>query len=915
MEKYNFVVVLTKTEVALVGLQGLEPQEKLIRPISGAHFLTAHGNRLIIAFGLKVLLFVYQKKTQKFDEKEQPINLPEKIIRADWIGNGLFLGFSRKYMFVSLKDNIPQFVIDTTRSGTPTSARISKNEIVVGIDEKGKFIDSNGKESQNFQIQWSDVPSLVCHFEPYIVGIINGKIEVINRLTNKVAQQITDIKTVRNITVCQKSKLLLVCDEINVWKLELPSLIEQVTILSSPEYCKYDEAIFLLDYPGNYEKMVEQDKEMKLKEIREMHSFHLFCQKQYSRALEYFDEMNEFDFRSIFYLYPALIKTETLKKLQVKPPLNTGNYDPTQDDIQAAIWALIIFLTKQRGYIVKYISDPAKFPNIKAKFMLERDPNILSLIDTVILKCYVEVSQELIMSFFKFPHNSCDLEESKRVLESKNLVKELVELHRIKLLDEDALKIVSSQYEKTKKADELVSYLKHLNNDKLDLIFKYSGWVIHNFPERAKEIFIWNVRAPRQDELGEIQEKKLFGQLRLNEQNDFNSNTPSNESTTRIAIPSLGKKAFLQMKDGKARSTTPTHSLIQKTIKDIRQGWEEERFLDIKKVINFLQGFNNFSEIPYLEHVINYWDYRDPDVHNTLLLGYLKKAQILRTEKKKLKNSGSDKHSIKTKKSNLKGLKLRMIDFIKNSEYYQPEKMIPHFPIQFFLESRALILSKMGQHASALNIYVHKMKKLEKAEEYCNLVYNEDDPESKQVYLLLLKEFLSLNDKEYISIYENKLISLKKKKTLSEDEKELLSVYQKEQPNKLQKSLDIVIKYFNRIDSHEALSLLPEDIPIEKVYDFLHSIINKTIEKSRTLRVTKNIQQSENFNLKLKLNLIKRGRIFIDSNTICPICHKKIGNSVFVVYPNDKVVHKKCAPDLSLCPVTGTQFGTFKNDN
>lgn len=38
------------------------------------------------------------------------------------------------------------------------------------------------------------------------------------------------------------------------------------------------------------------------------------------------------------------------------------------------------------------------------------------------------------------------------------------------------------------------------------------------------------------------------------------------------------------------------------------------------------------------------------------------------------------------------------------------------------------------------------------------------------------------------------------------------------------------------------------------------------------------------------------------------ICAKKIGNTIFVVYPNLRVYHSKCAANHSIDPMTGVDF-------
>lgn len=76
---------------------------------------------------------------------------------------------------------------------------------------------------------------------------------------------------------------------------------------------------------------------------------------------------------------------------------------------------------------------------------------------------------------------------------------------------------------------------------------------------------------------------------------------------------------------------------------------------------------------------------------------------------------------------------------------------------QDLFEERAVLLSRIGQHEAALNIYAHKLKRFAMAEEYvsppqyCTLLtslsycakhYNSEKEEARDVYLSLLRVYL-----------------------------------------------------------------------------------------------------------------------------------------------------------------------------
>ena len=56
----------------------------------------------------------------------------------------------------------------------------------------------------------------------------------------------------------------------------------------------------------------------------------------------------------------------------------------------------------------------------------------------------------------------------------------------------------------------------------------------------------------------------------------------------------------------------------------------------------------------------------------------------------------------------------------------------------------------------------------------------------------------------------------------------------------------------------------------------------------------------------------KKKNVITDSDKSCDLCKKKIGSTIFVVYPNLKVYHSKCAPNPNIDPVTGVDFSKKK---
>jgi hypothetical protein len=113
-------------------------------------------------------------------------------------------------------------------------------------------------------------------------------------------------------------------------------------------------------------------------------------------------------------------------------------------------------------------------------------------------------------------------------------------------------------------------------------------------------------------------------------------------------------------------------------------------------------------------------------------------------------------------------LRKRLLEFLRKSQYYAPEKMLSKFPPDELLEERAILLSRIGRHpqvrlasillapllftpplsfplssslVQALAIYAHKLHDVDAAENYCAQFFS-DQGEEKSIYLSLLQVYL-----------------------------------------------------------------------------------------------------------------------------------------------------------------------------
>lgn len=134
--------------------------------------------------------------------------------------------------------------------------------------------------------------------------------------------------------------------------------------------------------------------------------------------------------------------------------------------------------------------------------------------------------------------------------------------------------------------------------------------------------------------------------------------------------------------------------------------------------------------------------------------------------------------------------------FLEISSYYDPGRLICDFPFDGLLEERALLLGRMGKHEQALFIYVHILKDTRMAEEYCHKHYDQNKDGNKDVYLSLLRMYLSPPSIHCLGPIKLELLEPKAN---------------------LQAALQVLELHHSKLDTTKALNLLPANTQINDI--------------------------------------------------------------------------------------------------
>ena len=170
----------------------------------------------------------------------------------------------------------------------------------------------------------------------------------------------------------------------------------------------------------------------------------------------------------------------------------------------------------------------------------------------------------------------------------------------------------------------------------------------------------------------------------------------------------------------------------------------------------------------------------------------------------------------------------------------------------------------------------------------------------------------------YIKFFKKLSAQFKSDNILDEQKEiiknEMLKIMDMSNKHELTKEKKNSLEILNILNPNEILNEIPEDWTLNDdiVYEFLRNSLmqytnvnNEFKREEGLLKVDLNYKQ-------LELYKVKNRHVNVDIGTICNACKKKIGTTIFVVYPNNAIYHTNCAPNPHIEPMKGTDFTNFR---
>ncbi|KAL6717314.1 Vacuolar morphogenesis protein 6 [Lecanora helva] len=884
VKEANVLISLSNSQISFHDLQNYELRETLSKTKGAATFAVTSNavedastevmsmvSRLAVAIKRRLILWSWHDG--ELENETSEISLATGIKSMTWItGTRLIAGLTSSYVLVDVVTRAVTEIIgpgsiggapgqDGGRFGgagvagmsylgmsapQPLATQLGEGETLLARDINTLFIDTDGSSLGRRQVPWAFAPEDVGYSYPYLLALqaAKGILEIRNPKTLTLLQKI-ELPSAHqlhvpqpNVSLAHAGKGFLVLSERCIWRMQASDYNSQVDTLAKEG--RLDEALSLLDM---LEDALLQDKASNVRDIKMMKAQNLFDQQKYRDSIDLFTEVSAPP-KVVIGLYPPFIAGGASVTSLGQKQNPSQHEDPTKQ-------------------ISEEHSQPTKSRESSAS----------------------EVE------------SSKDKSDNGKLLEGKELKNATEELRGFlvsartkmkKVLDPDGQfkadatdqsKVEIASLLAKKKYDDSTDHEQLIESAKLvdTTLFRAYMFVspsfagplfrIDNFcdPDVVNEKLI---EAGRYNDLVDFFYGKGLHKQALDLLKRFGESDDSTEVAPHLAGPqrtvqylqSLPPEMIdliLQFAEWPLKKDTDLGMEI--FIADTQNA----ETLPRHKVLQYLQNIDRSLAVKYLEHVIYELDDTTPNFHQRLVNIYIEDLRANMFSNKVERTKWREKTH----------------ELLKSSTQYQAYKALGLLPKDDhnLYEARAIVLSKMGQHKQALDIYVFQLKDAEKAEQYCNEIYMSEMSSIPQGEAV---DRTSKGDSQNVasSIYNT-----------------LLSLYlSPPPPDKPQwgPALNILAKHGARMPAWSTLNLIPETFPVKDLESYFRGRIRSANTIVNEGRIVAGMRSALAFSEESKLRLGdnapggNRGRnrrVVITEDRVCGVCYKRFGGSVIKV--------------------------------
>ncbi|KAL5754650.1 hypothetical protein ACOSP7_022870 [Xanthoceras sorbifolium] len=872
----------------------------------GANVYSWDDRRGLLCFARQKRVCIFRHDGGRGFVEVKDFGVPDMVKSMSWCGENICVAIRKEYVILNATNGALSEVFPSGRLAPPLVVFLPSGELLLGKENIGVFVDQNGKLLQADRICWSEAPTNVIIQKPYAIALLPRRVEIRSLRVPYPLIQTLVLQNVRHLL--PSSNAVIVALENSVFGLFPVPLGAQIVQLTASG--NFEEALGLCKLLPPEDSSLRAAKEGSI-HIRYAH--YLFDNGSYEEAMEHFLS-SQVDITYVLSLYPSIVLPKTTmvpepeKLMDISPDASylsraSSGLSDDMDSLPAhlieseenaaleskklshnTLMALIKFLQKKRNNIIEKATaegteevvldavgdnfasyDFSRFKKSnKGRSTIPINSGareMAAILDTALLQALLLTGQSSAALELLKGLNYCDLKICEETLQKRNHYSALLELYKSNSMHREALKLLhklveesksnQSQAEFTQKfnPESIIEYLKPLCGTDPILVLEFSMLVLESCPTQTIELFL-------------------------------SGNIPADlvNSYLKQHAPSM-------------------------------QG----RYLELMLAMNengISGNLQNEMVQIYLSEVLDW---------------YVDLSAQQRWD---------EKDYSPTRK--------KLLSALESISGYNPEPLLKRLPPDALYEERAILLGKMNQHELALSLYVHKLHVPDLALAYCDRVYESvvHQPSAKSsgnIYLTLLQIYL--NPRRTTKNFEKRITTLVSSQNTSTPKvglhtavkakggrgtKKIAAIEGAEDMRMspsgtdssksdgdaeefseeggstimLDEVLDLLSQRWDRINGGQALKLLPRETKLQNLIPFLGPLLRKSSEAYRNFSVIKSLRQSENLQVKDELYKQRKTVVKITSDSICSLCRKKIGTSVFAVYPNaTTLVHFVCFRD------------------
>ncbi|KHN87495.1 Vam6/Vps39-like protein [Toxocara canis] len=462
-----------------------------VKPITA--FCSHDDGLLYVAVAARKKVFLYKWLFDEFTKVALdlvPAYLSENTQCISWCGPIISFSVQNDYHYMTvfpLKEEpieVKKLFSTGSRIGEPLIVDIQDKELIAYCRDNFLFFQEyDGGASSVPKVKFSSSPIQIVYDAPYLLALMTkGRIEI------RSVKPTTHIQTIQLNRAMHISKGLpgtvYAGSVSDVWLLDSrPQMKSNIERLVYEK--QFELAIQLAE-------LCDEIGDTGVIEIKRKAAFNLFCQRKFDEWLEIHSQVKT-DVMTVIAHFPQLLDADyrdSLESLLDEPPP-----DFAENDLRCGLNALARYLAAVRTEHAKAISDYKKKhgENGDNSEEVNNHNNVLQVVDTTLLKCYIQANESLIASLMRLPDNMCILADSERILLEREKYYELYLLYKRRSLHQKALTLLKERAHipdtELTGCELTVQYLQKLGNANLETIFTYASWVLHDDMNAGLSIF------------------------------------------------------------------------------------------------------------------------------------------------------------------------------------------------------------------------------------------------------------------------------------------------------------------------------------------------------------------------------------------------------------------------------------------